>query len=156
MVHAKSHIFVTIKAWYYETKEQEKRKAKIHTKSTLLRPMGNMNNNKSYSKKQPCLCNLGIILMSIMWLSKVVLCNINDPCKSRSYSDNDVLQFSRNIQFLNAEFFHCGATGESIDAYDPSLAAGGPPPLGCQRANLDPMSRRMVEEFALEEVGNLR
>ncbi|KAA0068016.1 desiccation-related protein PCC13-62-like [Cucumis melo var. makuwa] len=94
--------------------------------------------------------------MSIMWLSKVVLCNINDPCKSRSYSDNDVLQFSRNIQFLNAEFFHCGATGESIDAYDPSLAAGGPPPLGCQRANLDPMSRRMVEEFALEEVGNLR
>ncbi|KAJ6301687.1 hypothetical protein OIU77_015907 [Salix suchowensis] len=37
-----------------------------------------------------------------------------------------------------------------------TFAAGGPPPIGAQKANLDPVTRKIIEEFGYQEVGHLR
>ncbi|MBA0560227.1 hypothetical protein Golob_017140 [Gossypium lobatum] len=49
-----------------------------------------------------------------------------------------------------------GALGDGLDVLAPSLAQGGPPPVGGRKANLDPIIRRIIEEFAYQEIGHLR
>ncbi|OMO63804.1 hypothetical protein CCACVL1_22267 [Corchorus capsularis] len=71
-------------------------------------------------------------------------------------TDEDRIEFAQNLEYLEAEFFLYGARGEGLDSYDPELAKGGPPPIGGQKANLDPLTHRMIEEFAYQEVGHLR
>lgn len=70
--------------------------------------------------------------------------------------DKDLVQFPLNLEFLEAEFFLNGALGLGLDAFEPGFAAGGPPPIGAQKANLDPVTRRIIEEFGYQEVGHLR
>lgn len=43
-----------------------------------------------------------------------------------------------------------------LDEMAPTLANGGPPPVGGRIANLDPTTRRIIEEFAYQEIGHLR
>lgn len=71
-------------------------------------------------------------------------------------SDTDRIQFALNLEFLEAEFFLNGALGQGLDSINASLAQGGPPPVGAQKANLDPLVHRIIEEFAYQEVGHLR
>ena len=71
-------------------------------------------------------------------------------------SDVDLLEFPLNLEYLEAEFFLFGATGQGLDAVDPELAQGGPPSVGGKKANLDTFTRDVILQFALQEVGHLR
>ncbi|CAL4914352.1 unnamed protein product [Urochloa decumbens] len=70
--------------------------------------------------------------------------------------DVDPVQFALNLEFTEAEFFLHGAYGEGLDQIAPWLALGGPPPVGAREANLDEETRRVVKEFALQEIGHIR
>lgn len=70
--------------------------------------------------------------------------------------DVDTVQFALNLEYTEAEFFLYGAYGAGLDEAAPGLARGGPPPVGARKANLDEETRRVVSEFALQEVGHLR
>ncbi|XP_073007737.1 ferritin-like catalase Nec2 [Typha latifolia] len=71
-------------------------------------------------------------------------------------SDVDLLEFPLNLEFLEAEFFLWGSLGHGLDVVAPNLTMGGPPPTGAKRANLDPLLRDVVLQFAFQEVGHLR
>ncbi|XP_030543325.1 desiccation-related protein PCC13-62-like [Rhodamnia argentea] len=71
-------------------------------------------------------------------------------------TDAELIHVAMNLEFLEAEFFLYGALGRGLDGIAPHLALGGPPPAGGERANLDPLVRRIIEEFGYEEVGHLR
>lgn len=71
-------------------------------------------------------------------------------------SDRDRIQFALNLEFLEAEFFLHAALGKGLDAISPKLTLGGPPPIGAQKANLDPLVRRIIEEFGYQETGHVR
>ncbi|XP_038898837.1 desiccation-related protein PCC13-62-like [Benincasa hispida] len=111
--------------------------------------MGNMSNKASLF---PAI--IMTILLSLS-LSGTVVCNI-DPCREVPATDNDILEFLLNLYHLEAELFLRAATGNGTDDYDPSLAAGGPPPIGSRRATLGPLVRRVVEEFGYQKLGQLR
>ncbi|KAK7363444.1 hypothetical protein VNO77_05587 [Canavalia gladiata] len=72
------------------------------------------------------------------------------------FSRNDLLEFSLNLEFLEAELFLNGATGKGLDSVAPSLAQGGPPPVGGKLAKLDPLAKDVIYQFALQEVGHIR
>lgn len=71
-------------------------------------------------------------------------------------SDIDLLEFPLNLEYLEAEFFAWGAFGLGLDALEPILTSGGPPPLGVQIANLSPLIRDIIGQFAYQEFGHLR
>ncbi|XP_078156124.1 desiccation-related protein PCC13-62-like [Carex rostrata] len=71
-------------------------------------------------------------------------------------SDIDLMEFPLNLEFLEAEFFLWGSVGCGLDKVAPSLAEGGPPPIGGRKANLDPLIRDIVMQFAYQEVGHIR
>ena len=71
-------------------------------------------------------------------------------------NDTGKIQFALNLEFLEAEYFLCGATGRDLDSINSSLSQGGPPPIGCQKANLDPLVNMIIEEFGYQEVGHVR
>ncbi|KAK3407400.1 hypothetical protein EUGRSUZ_K03461 [Eucalyptus grandis] len=80
-----------------------------------------------------------------------------DPrCEPIKASDVDRVQFAMNLEFLEAEFFLRGSLGQGLDSIAPYLAQGGPPPVGGAKADLDPITRRIIEEFGYQEVGHLR
>lgn len=70
--------------------------------------------------------------------------------------DIDMLQFAENLEHLEADLFLWSALGYGLDQVAPELAQGGPPPIAAQKANLDFVTRRIIEEFAYQEVGHLR
>ncbi|NP_001142402.1 Desiccation-related protein PCC13-62 [Zea mays] len=70
--------------------------------------------------------------------------------------DVDPMQFALNLEYTEAEFFLHGAYGVGLDHLAPRLALGGPPPVGARKANLDEVTRRIVAEFGLQEVGHIR
>ncbi|XP_057992500.1 desiccation-related protein PCC13-62-like [Hevea brasiliensis] len=83
-------------------------------------------------------------------------------------NDIDLLEFPLNLEYLGAEFFLHASMGHGLDRYAPSLASGGPRPLGAKKANLDPRPlgakkanldpfiRDVIEQFAWQDVGHLR
>ncbi|TYJ21248.1 hypothetical protein E1A91_A08G052100v1 [Gossypium mustelinum] len=77
-------------------------------------------------------------------------------CEPIDADDNDRFHFAQNLEFLEAEFFLHGALGKGLDAFEPELAKGGPPPIGGRRANLDYLTRRIIEEFGYQEIGHNR
>ncbi|XP_021907088.1 desiccation-related protein PCC13-62-like isoform X2 [Carica papaya] len=70
--------------------------------------------------------------------------------------DKDLLEFPLNLEYLEAEFFCHGSLGYGLDKVAPELTMGGPPPIGARKANLDPLIRDIMEQFAWQEVGHLR
>lgn len=70
--------------------------------------------------------------------------------------DVDLMQFAENLEFLEAEWFLWGSLGYGLDYVRPELTGGGPPPIGVQKANLDPLVRKFIQEFGYQEVGHLR
>lgn len=78
------------------------------------------------------------------------------PCDPIEANDEDRIEFAQNLEFLETEFFCNGALGKGLDAFEPEFAKGGPPPIGARIANLDPLNRRIIEEFCYQEIGHLR
>ncbi|XP_060169191.1 ferritin-like catalase Nec2 [Lycium barbarum] len=70
--------------------------------------------------------------------------------------DIDKMQFPVNLEFLEAEYFLWATYGHGLDVVAPKLAMGGPPPIGARKANLDPLTKNIITEFANQEVGHLR
>lgn len=70
--------------------------------------------------------------------------------------DRKLLEFPLNLEYLEAEFFLFGALGFGLDKVAPNLTMGGPSPNGAQKANLDPLTRDVILQFAWQEVGHLR
>ncbi|XP_045829523.1 desiccation-related protein PCC13-62-like [Trifolium pratense] len=71
-------------------------------------------------------------------------------------SDVDLLEFPLNLEFLEAEFFCNSVYGYGLDVLEPELAEGGPPPIGAQLALLDNLTRDIIIQFCLQEVGHIR
>ncbi|KAL2341633.1 hypothetical protein Fmac_009573 [Flemingia macrophylla] len=71
-------------------------------------------------------------------------------------SDNDLLEFPLNLEYLEAEFFLFGALGHGLDVVAPNLTGNGPSPIGAKLANLDKLVRDVILQFAYQEVGHLR
>ncbi|XP_048138942.1 desiccation-related protein PCC13-62-like [Rhodamnia argentea] len=90
----------------------------------------------------------------LLFLSHKVSCHSH--CSPIKASDVDRVQFAMNLEFLEAEFFLRGSLGQGLDSIAPYLAQGGPPPVGGAKANLDPVTCRIIEEFGYQEVGHLR
>ncbi|PKA57848.1 Desiccation-related protein PCC13-62 [Apostasia shenzhenica] len=80
----------------------------------------------------------------------------NAKTSNLSKSDIDLLEFPLNLEYLEAEFFLFGAFGFGLDKEAPSIAAGGPPPIGATKANLSSIIHGIVAQFAFQEVGHLR
>ncbi|XP_062108843.1 ferritin-like catalase Nec2 [Humulus lupulus] len=94
-----------------------------------------------------------VALMLIIFLSKSLLVFGTFTLPK---SDVDEIQFSLNLEFLEAEFFLYGALGNGLDRVAPELTKGGPPPIGARKANLDNLTGDVILQFALQEVGHLR
>ena len=90
-------------------------------------------------------------------------CEEIDPPVRGSYqpssippNDADLIEVALNLEYLEAELFLHGAYGVGLDAFAPSLVGDGPPPIGAQKANLDPFTRDITKQLALQEVGHIR
>ncbi|KAG2260903.1 hypothetical protein Bca4012_022023 [Brassica carinata] len=81
----------------------------------------------------------------------------NPSCSGNlSATDVDLVHLAMNMEFTEVEFFLKASTGKGLDAFNATLAKGGPPPIGAKKANLDPITNRIIEEFAYQEIGHLR
>ncbi|KAH0784562.1 hypothetical protein KY290_004160 [Solanum tuberosum] len=91
-------------------------------------------------------------------LSQNLLCPTGTPKVGLPVTkeDIDLLQFSENLEFLEAEYFLWAVHGYGLDIVAPELAMGGPPPIGVRKANLDFFTSNIINEFAMQEVGHLR
>ncbi|KAK7329593.1 hypothetical protein VNO77_23763 [Canavalia gladiata] len=76
--------------------------------------------------------------------------------KPKPPSDNDLLEFPLNLEYLEAEFFLFGSLGHGLDVVAPDLAQGGPSPIGGKLAHLDALINDVILQFAWQEVGHLR
>lgn len=63
-------------------------------------------------------------------------------------TDTDILNFALNLEYLEAEFYTCATTGVGLPA---SLRGGGPPSIGCQKANLTGDVQIIANEIANDE-----
>lgn len=98
-----------------------------------------------------------LVLVLVLFELSLVRGNYPPPlCGRVEANDTDQILFALNLEYLEAEFFLCGATGEGLDSINKSLANGGPRPTSCQKANLDDLVRRIIQEFGYQEVGHLR
>ncbi|KAK7828781.1 desiccation-related protein pcc13-62 [Quercus suber] len=95
------------------------------------------------------------LLISLLFLPKFYSSEL-DSHTSIAKADVDLLEFPLNLEFFEAEFFLYGALGYGLDKVDPNLTQGGPTPIGAKKANLDPFTRDVIEQFAYQEVGHLR
>lgn len=97
--------------------------------------------------------------MTLSILSLIVLFSLPISISEGSnlpQSDVDLLEFPLNLEYLEAELFLFGSLGYGLDKYDANLTMGGPPPIGARAAKLDPLTKSIILQFALEEVGHLR
>ncbi|XVF21943.1 hypothetical protein REPUB_Repub12eG0132600 [Reevesia pubescens] len=106
------------------------------------------------SRCRSCLCSFLLLLLTLESI-KVKGVTLSQ-CGLIVAKDVDRIQFALNLEFLEAEFFLYGALGKGLDAFAPSLAQGGPSPVGARIANLDPTIRNIIEEFGYQEIGHLR
>ncbi|WCJ21361.1 Desiccation-related protein PCC13-62 [Euphorbia peplus] len=98
-----------------------------------------------------------LLNLSLMALGSGSASASSPRCPERTNAtDEDQLQFALNLEYMEEEFFCYGALGVALDYIDPELTLGGPRPIGAQKANLDPLTRQIIEEFCYQEVGHIR
>lgn len=104
-------------------------------------------------------------LLHLAFISMILLLSQASPLATSEASykpgrvpavDIDSIEFPLNLEYLEAEFFLWSALGYGLDRAAPELVGGGPAPVGAQKANLDPLARQIIEEFAYQEVGHIR
>ncbi|KAL5795575.1 hypothetical protein ACOSQ2_000395 [Xanthoceras sorbifolium] len=96
------------------------------------------------------------VLLHVLNLGMVILVMAAPTCGPINADDRDRIQLALNLEFLEAEFFLNSALGRGLDLIEPRFAQGGPPPIGARKANLDPLTNHIIEEFGYQEVGHLR
>ncbi|RDX76365.1 hypothetical protein CR513_43651, partial [Mucuna pruriens] len=79
--------------------------------------------------------------MAFHTLSTAVLVNVSQAQSPKS--DSDLLAFQLILEYLVAEFFFYGAT---------ELTHGGPSPIGGKLAILDPFTKHVILQFALQKL----
>ncbi|XP_027192138.1 ferritin-like catalase Nec2 [Cicer arietinum] len=77
------------------------------------------------------------------------------PISQQKPLDSDHIEFALNLEYLEAEFFLYGSSGHGLDVVAPKLAEGGPSPIGGKLAELSPIVKDIIYQFALQEVGHL-
>ncbi|CAA0834277.1 Unknown protein [Striga hermonthica] len=70
--------------------------------------------------------------------------------------DHELMAFPLNLEYLEAEFFLCGAFGYGLDHEARQIAMNGPRPIGCTKANLGKYVLDNIKQMAYQEVGHLR
>lgn len=70
--------------------------------------------------------------------------------------DVDLLEFPLNLEYFEAELFLYASLGYGLDKVAPDLPQGGPPPIGAKAANLGPLIKDIILQFAYQEVGHLK
>ena len=70
--------------------------------------------------------------------------------------DFDLLEFTLNLEYLEAKFFLYGALVYGLDKIAPNLTLGGPTPIGDKHGKMDNFTRDVIKQFAFHEVGHLR
>ncbi|KAL8486835.1 hypothetical protein ACS0TY_023506 [Phlomoides rotata] len=95
-----------------------------------------------------------LILIILLHVSSATL--VRDGHGDLPKSDVALLEFPLNLEYLEAEFFSWGAFGRGLDAFAPNLTMGGPPPIGAKKANLSPLIKDIIAQFAFQEFGHLR
>ncbi|KAM6565734.1 hypothetical protein CsatA_024862 [Cannabis sativa] len=90
---------------------------------------------------------LGVILNLILLLPKSL---------AHIYSDNDLLEFSLNLEYVGAEFFLHGSLGYGLDRVAPQLTKGGPPPIGATKVNFDILITDFTMQMGLQGVDHIR
>ncbi|GLT42488.1 hypothetical protein SLA2020_164840 [Shorea laevis] len=98
----------------------------------------------------------GLLLLLLLSLQSARTTGLPSDCGPISASDKDRIEFAQNLEFLEAEFFLRGSMGKGLDSFDPQLAKNGPEPIGARKANLDPLTFRIIQEFGYQEIGHLR
>ncbi|KAK3418108.1 hypothetical protein EUGRSUZ_H04073, partial [Eucalyptus grandis] len=71
-------------------------------------------------------------------------------------SDVDLLEFPLNLEYFEAELFLYASLGYGLDKVAPNLTLGGPSPVGARAANLAPLIKDIILQFAYQEVGHLK
>lgn len=97
-----------------------------------------------------------IFSIALLLTSILMPISYSSSINETTNSDVNLLEFSLNLEYLEAEFFLSGATGDGLDVVAPELAQGGPPPIGARMASLDPFTKDIILQFGLQEVGHLR
>ena len=85
--------------------------------------------------------------------------NITYSCKKSNGStvlDKELIEVALNLEYLEAEYFLWGSVGYGLDVEAKYLVDGGPPPIGVQKANLNPYYKDIFYQFGLQEVGHIR
>ncbi|KAK9945639.1 hypothetical protein M0R45_011143 [Rubus argutus] len=107
-----------------------------------------------------CFSSVFLVLLALHFsrIHQVMSLIITPPnCKPIEATDVDRVQFALNLEFCQAEYFLYGTFGKGLDSISPNLTAGGPPPIGVQKALLlNPEVARISEEIAYQQVGNIR
>ncbi|XP_049375279.1 desiccation-related protein PCC13-62-like [Solanum verrucosum] len=107
---------------------------------------------------------ISTFVISMLFSQLVFVCHCNPTCKL-GYPIDEIpvykedryyVHFAQNLEFLEAEYFLWSSYGYGLDVTEPCLTKGGPPPIGGQKANLDPFTLNIIKEFANEEIGHLR
>lgn len=107
------------------------------------------------------LCTLLLICLSVLG-DYATVSHSQLKCKSKLKGvpvhpdDVEQIRFALNLEFLETDWFLYGALGYGLDKIEPALAMGGPPAVGTKKANLDKVTRAIIEEFGYQEVGHLR
>lgn len=83
-------------------------------------------------------------------------CSYSCCTPPETFSDDDLLEFPLNLEYLEAEFFLFGSLGHGLDVVASDLAEGGPPPIGAKMAKLGTFIKDIILQFGLQEVGHLR
>lgn len=123
-----------------------------------------MESKPSINTYEELMAFVSAFVISMVFSELVFVCQSNPVCQPiyPKYEipvykeDRDNVHFAQNLEFLEAEYFLWASKGHGIDVMAPYLTKGGPPPIGAQKANLDSLTYRIIEEFAYQEIGHLR
>ncbi|KAE8660805.1 hypothetical protein F3Y22_tig00116951pilonHSYRG00874 [Hibiscus syriacus] len=96
------------------------------------------------------------IILFLLPLQLIAVPSCPRDCEPIDATDKNRVHFAYNLEFPETEWFLCGTHGRGLDAFEPEFAKGGPPPIGCKKANLDHLTHRVMEEFGYQEIGHLR